>query len=449
MSLEVHWHEGLFLQPHHLQRLQRGLIERNRTAWRSSWHYPYGVVNARLFPDELENGQVRFEKLHVIMPNGVEVRVPEWTELPSLGISGQLTRNTGGFAIHLGVPIRKEGRLYSLESEADSRVKTHYRLREVECDDENTGDHSQKILLREINARLLLEQDDRSDLETLPLLRIQRAFDREKDVPREDSGFVPPCLVVGGSPVLQRIVTELAAKVESIRDDLAPRLAAGGMGADVRLERTLRLRTLAHFGGSLPSLAESRMTPPFDLYLSLRQLLGELAALIPAEVDSRCAPYNHDDPLPCFEELDQKIRRALKERKDNVLEIPFDSLTPAGNPRASLTGHDLTTPTAFYLGIRTNIDRTDLTNYVRERSKFKLMPESLEGSAIFGIELRGENFPPPELPPQPGRYYFKALLREGPRWPAIQRDQATVLEWSRSEIDLSDAAFTLYLTLPA
>jgi type VI secretion system ImpJ/VasE family protein len=383
------------------------------------------------------------------MPDGVEVRVPEWTELPALPITGQLTRSTGGFTVHLGVPIRKDGRLYSVEAETDSRIKTHYRLREVECDDENTGDHPQKILFRQVNARLLLEQDDRSDLQSFPLLRIQRAFDREKDVPCEDPGFVPPCLVVGGSPVLQRIVTELAAKVESIRDDLAARLAAGGMGADAKLERTLRLRTLAHFGGSLPALAESRMTPPFDLYLALRQLLGELAALIPAEVDARCIPYNHDDPLPCFLELDQKIRRALKERKDNVIEVPFDSLTEAGNPRASLAGHDLTRPTAFYLGIRTNLDRTDLTNYVRERGRFKLMPESLEGSAIFGIELRSENFPPSELPPQSGCYYFKALIRESQRWPTVQNDQSVILEWLRSEINLSDATFALYLTLPA
>jgi type VI secretion system protein ImpJ len=66
--MQVHWHEGLFLLPHHLQRLQQGfneslIGERSRT-----WNYGYGVIDARLSQDDLENMRLRFDRLHAILP---------------------------------------------------------------------------------------------------------------------------------------------------------------------------------------------------------------------------------------------------------------------------------------------------------------------------------------------------------------------------------------------
>lgn len=450
MSLDVHWHEGLFLQPHHFQVMQRGVLEQVRAERRLGWHYPYGVVEARLLPDELENGRIRFEKLHAVMPSGVEVRVPERAELPALDLKAELARSTGRLDVHLAVPLWMHARANTLPGgqPADPRAKLHYRLKEVQREDENTGDNPKPMLVRMVNARLLLEQEDRSDLETLPLLRIQRALDTAADAPRQDPKFVPPTLVLGGSPTLRRLVTELAAKVESSRDELAPKLARGGLGTEARFDLTLRLRTLGHFAGSLPGLAESPMTPPFAVYLALRALLGELAALLPGQVDPKCAPYNHDHPLPCFEELDVKIRRSLVGVEQPILILPFQA-NANGHPQATLSDEHLSRPTAYYLGVKTRVDRTKVTTYVTNGGQFKLMPASLEGSAIFGFELREENFPPVELPPEPGLYYFRVALKESRRWPTLQNDKSAVLEWQQSELDLADARFTLYMTLPA
>ena len=68
MAAPIHWHEGLFLQPHHLQRLQKTVVDGFADERRLTWSYPYGVVEARLSHDELENMRVRFDKLRVIMP---------------------------------------------------------------------------------------------------------------------------------------------------------------------------------------------------------------------------------------------------------------------------------------------------------------------------------------------------------------------------------------------
>ena len=69
MSSEyIHWHEGLFLLPHHFQTLHREVLEGFGAERSLSWAFPYGVVEARLAPDELAHYRVRFERLTVVMP---------------------------------------------------------------------------------------------------------------------------------------------------------------------------------------------------------------------------------------------------------------------------------------------------------------------------------------------------------------------------------------------
>lgn len=449
MATHVHWHEGLFLQPHHFQALERGFQEHVRSERRLGWHYPYGVIEARLMPDELENGRVRFERLRVLMPSGIEVDYPDNAEVPSLDVKAELARSAGTLAVGLGVPLwmNRRANAFRPDQIPDPRVKLLYRLKEISREDENTGDNPQPMQVRLINARLMLEHEDASDMEVLPLLRIHRAFDREKDLPQLDPKFVPPCLVLAASATLHRIVTELAARLESSRDEVAQKLARGGLGADAKTEMTLRLRTLGHFAGSLPALSESPAATPFEVYLGLRELLGELCALQPALGEFKSAPYNHDNPLPAFEELDAKIRRLLVDKKGNLLQLSFKE-NANGRPQADLTEEHLTRPTAYFLGFKTRVDRNKLVGYVTDGAKFKFMPSSLEGSAVFGVQLHEENFPPVELPAEPGLYYFRLSLRDSRRWPAIQNDKSVVLEWKKSEFDLADTGFTLYMTLP-
>ena len=84
--MQVHWHEGLFLLPHHLQRIQRSIIESSSSERRLSWAYPYGLIDARLSTDDLENMRLRFDRLHAIMPSGQEVLFPQDAELPAMDI---------------------------------------------------------------------------------------------------------------------------------------------------------------------------------------------------------------------------------------------------------------------------------------------------------------------------------------------------------------------------
>ena len=71
MPGQVHWHEGLFLQPHHLQCMQRNLTESTATERKLAYAYPYGVVESKLSSDALENMLLQFDSLRAVMPSGL------------------------------------------------------------------------------------------------------------------------------------------------------------------------------------------------------------------------------------------------------------------------------------------------------------------------------------------------------------------------------------------
>ncbi|HXR07440.1 MAG TPA: type VI secretion system baseplate subunit TssK [Candidatus Acidoferrum sp.] len=449
--MHVHWQEGLFLQPHHLQIMQRRLQADIRAARALLTPYCYGVVECRLSNDDLADGRIRLERLSAIMPSGQEISFPDDTSLPSLDIKTELARGAASLMVLLAVPlwVKKRANSFRQDERPDPRVKLLYIPEESrETADENTGDNPQVIHVRKINARILLKGEDISDMESLPLLRILRSTGAESGKPQLDPEFVPPSLLLRSSPVLHEMVRELVAQLNASRNDLRMKVATGGHGLEMKWELTMKLGTLNRACASLPEAVEAGVVTPFALHLRLRELLGELLALFPQKTTFECEPYNHDDPLRSFKELDQKIRDLIPVTKG----IPPKTVAFGGSPglmRAILEAEDFQRPTGYFLGVITRADRTKLAVYLSDPDKFKLMPRSNEQVAIRGLELKEESFPPLDLPSQSNLHYFRLVPSSNQRrWDQIKQDLAMSLVWNNSQFDLSDAKFTLFMTLP-
>jgi type VI secretion system protein ImpJ len=449
--MQIHWHEGLFLLPHHLQRIQQNLNEALSLERRFTWAYPYGLIDARLSNDDLENMRIRFDRLQAIMPSGQEIRFPQDAELPAIDIK-QAFESRGRFVVYLGVPLWFSARSNCINpgQVVDSRAKILYRVVETELNDENTGENTKTVLQRRVNARLLLDDEDRSDLEVIPLLRVTRAAGDEVGLPRRDSEFVGPCFVLNGSATLRELVRDLSSQVLASRQELVLQVTRGGFSIDamrgIQFEQIMRLRSLNRFGPRLEALIETPNAATFDIYLELRELLGELAALHPDRDLYDCLPYQHDNPYPCFSDLANKIRELLKGVvAPSFLKVPFAKTN--GIFKAVLTDEHFTRPSDYFLGIRTKEDPRSLAQLVEDPDRFKLMAESMAGRAIRGVTLKEERFPPLELPAQSNLYYFRLLRGESARsWQQIQSERTAVVRWTGNE--LADYDLTLYMTLP-
>ena len=128
----------------------------------------------------------------------------------------------------------------------DQRVKRIYKVSEIQRTDENTGENQQPMMIRRLNARLILDEDDHTDLETVPLLRIAHATGQDVGTARQEPGYIPPCLIVGGSSSLRERLRDLSNQVQASRSTLVQQITAGGFSIDqmrgVQFEQAMRLR---------------------------------------------------------------------------------------------------------------------------------------------------------------------------------------------------------------
>ncbi len=290
-------------------------------------------------------------------------------------------------------------------------------------------------------------------MEVLPLLRIVRATGEDVGLPKEDPEYVPPCMVLNGSLVLREIVRDLVSQVEASRKELVVQVTRGGFSIDtmrgVQFEQLIRLQTLNRFSARLPSLIQAPVVSPFQLYIELRELLGELAALHPDRDEFESSAYRHDNQFLCFRELSNKIRSFLRGAvAPSFLKLAFKDV--GGLLTANFSPEHFSQPNAYFLGIKTKLDPTGLARYVEDGDKFKLMPQSLATRAIRGIELKEERHAPLELPAAADLHYFRLERTNSARmWQQIQAEKTAAIRWTGGEIDWSDASFTLYMTVPA
>jgi len=333
----------------------------------------------------------------------------------------------------------------------DARAKLIYCVNETEFTDENTGENPKPVLVRRLNARLLLEHEDDSDLEKIPLLRITRSTNEESEIPRQDPDFVPPSLLINGSPILREIVRDLSAQIEASRKELVIQVARGGFSIDtmrgIQFEQIMRLRTLNRFASRLPSLVKAPSITPFQWYLELRELNGELVALHPDRDDFNVLDYNHDNPVLCFRELSAKIRGYLRGAVAPSF-IKVDFRREGDILAANFTDEHFTRPTDYLLGIRTKEDPRGLAGFIEDGDKFKLMPRSAANRAYFGMPIKEERHPPLELPAQADLHYFRLERTNGRRhWDLIQSEKSAVIRWTGKED--ADYQIALYMIVPA
>jgi type VI secretion system protein ImpJ len=447
LSARVLWREGMPLAQHHFQGQSRYFEGSIAFALSHLYHKPYGVAGLALDAEALRNGTVALLHGRGIMPDGLPFHFPEADALPEpRDIRASLLPTQDAHRLHLAIPAYRPGSANCAGPEgADGRDRRYLAAAAV-IPDETTGEDARSVSLAQKNLVLLLEDELRDGLVTLPIAQVRRdgagqlAYDPE---------FVPPLLQIGASEhvmqTLQRLVEMLDAKSETLEP-------TGGEKA--RGQRDVASFWLAHaIQTSLAGLRHHllvRRTRPEALYLELSRLAGALCTFS-LDAHPRTLPaYDHDHFGDGLAALDRHIRGHIDlAASSQAVAIPLERsrrflLTGAVADRRCLG------PSQWVLGVRPGAAGGDATRLIAAVPQLVKACSAqhiarLVKEAFPGLSLSHRPIPPSGLPAKAGTQYF-GLEQSGPCWASLTQTAEVGIYVPEA---LADAEFELWVLLAA
>lgn len=444
----VHWHEGMFLRPHHFQVADRQAREELRGS--EDWFHPFdwGVRSIDLDRDAVANYAVRLQACEARFKDGTKLSIPADGAIDPLELKSALA-GASEVMVYLAVPTLQTGR--ANVEEAPSANGPRYWVDTLTCDDENTGGGDQPIEVRRIRARLLLSDQDHTGYEVLPLARITRSAQVEAP-PQLNLQYVPPLLVLDAWPKLWRDVQSLYHQIGAKIEQLAAQVVGQGISFESQVpgeaERLLKLATLNASYSYFGSVAFVRGLPPLVVFQELCRIVGQLAIFSEERRSPSLPPYDHEDIGGCYYQVIKQIQLLL----DTITPTAFEKryFERAGERlQVSLEPGWLVNTKTLFLGVETELGDEEVERLLR--SLDMKLGSSQQVEQIFKRALRGLRLapivrPPKALPAGGGTVYYQ-IERDQVFWKEVA-DTCTMA----MRMNLAHAAFQsdriLSVTLP-
>jgi type VI secretion system protein ImpJ len=441
----IHWNEGLFLQPQHLQIFQRQVMSALALERDIQSAYAYGALDMRICDDSLANKRIRFERLAAILPSGVYVELGENLTLDPIDIRERFSKKNESFNVYLGVPLfqRERANTLSGKSTQESAKKYMYHVFEREVTDENTGESEKAIEFLSINGRVLIEGDNFDGFEVIPLFRIMQGVGENLGQPRLAPDFFGPCPILKAYPALHRLITQLKEQISASRKDLFRKFQAQGFNREQvqssHLDLMLRSRTLVEADVVLSEMVASGVVHPLDVYVELKKLYGSLTCLNPEVVGDAgeadqlegIEDYEHENPFLSLKVLSKRIREVLGDVViPDYLEVVFERKDD--HYLGVFEDRHFTQSDHFFVGIESkSMQPEDLFGLVEDIDVFKFVPISMRRKVLRGVRLKRETHVPHVLPRKSYLYYFRIIPGgEGSAWKKIEKEREAVIEWN-------------------
>ena len=126
---ELHWHEGLFLCPHHLQQFQHEISKGFTQTIKSVFDFSYGVLECDIDNERLNNENVvEFKTIKALMPSGYYIDNKINCYIPPLSLKDILKAEDKSMLLYLGLPFwRKDKANLSSREEIKNEKKCNIK----------------------------------------------------------------------------------------------------------------------------------------------------------------------------------------------------------------------------------------------------------------------------------------------------------------------------------
>lgn len=430
----LHWTDGLFLQPHHLQYLQRSIYKygrKNRTAYMA---FPYGLIDFEVDTDALASLRVIIKHFSAVMPDGTEISMPGNVVLAPLDLSATLKEHPEDITVYLAMPLWSDFDANLSESGA-SASKRLFSTAERTLRDENTGDNEISVVTRRMNARLITQFDDQTDMQVLPVLKLTAVSNQgaEKEL-SIDEKFIPPFMVITPDCALSKMASDVLYKTARCRDKLLNDLTVAQFKPEafsgINAYNMMQLRVLNLYENRLSCLLATKNLAPFDLYMELRSFLAELRSLHPMNEIGEIGMYNHSDCSRQFNDIINDIySMIMAEGGAGYLRLEFK---PDGDYLyAALTTDSIVKAKEYYLAVHCAAEERQIISALEKGDTFKLINPTAKMMRARGVKLTEMRYPPRFLPSLSDTLWFKLQVSETPAtWRDIQTEKGILIDYA-------------------
>jgi type VI secretion system protein ImpJ len=412
-SNKVVWTEGMFLRPQHFQQQERyfeAFIEgRVRAARPFFWGFEELEVDTQL----LKLGKISINRCKLVLPDGTPVQIPEIDRPP---VALDVPANTRNKIVYLVLPIRRQGAL-DVQTDNSQQSLTRYIAVEKTLMDTVTGEGDDApILIGEQQLGLLLESDDLSGFIKLGMLKVKESA--EDGSITLDETWIPPLSNCHAHPVLRGFLNELSGLLNQRAQTLAARLKESGRAGSAEISDYLLLQLLNRLQPLAECLMQSPLLHPWDLFLELIPMAGELSTFTSADRrPPRFPAYLHEELATVFAPVIGELRKCLS----TVLEQSAIALELAerkyGIHVSPITDRSLVEKATFVLAVKANLSPDQIR--VGFPGQIKIAPvekiRELINAQLPGIGIQALPVAPRQLPYHSGFTYFQ-LDRNSDFW---------------------------------
>jgi type VI secretion system protein ImpJ len=359
----LHWYDGMLLLPEHFQAAHRR--QEMLGAYLARTVAPHGWGVQALDVRIVDNSAVEVLKLDAVMPDGLPVR---YRSTDSDEKDHELRAKLGDeqkkalkdrkkLMVHVTVRVWSDH--LAVRDVGDPDVSDRYRSVEgarLERDDPDVahGDAAAEQMRERPWLRPILKLDvgdgagatPSSRYVALPIARLVEGADSKIVLDR----YEPPRPDIAGAELLLGIAQDVATslrdkgeflgrKVERDRNLAGSVEFGAGPAVAIRMRQLLsqlemrqrdsdNLRALVRTVPRLEKLAADRTAGPFLLYLTLCDIVGDLAMLGRKLALPKLPDYRHCDPLASFEALKAHIGEMLASLAQRYRTLRFDRTEP-------------------------------------------------------------------------------------------------------------------------
>ena len=331
---EVHWAEGMFLRPQHLQMFARQIDSRVAAAAQKVQPFFWGVAAIEVAADELETFRFTTRRFQAALQDGTWLDLETNLQVEPRDFKQALNRTEGRLPVFLGVPRLVEGGVNTLSREMDTeaagQADLRYRVETALVSDENRGkERQEEIEIRRLAGRIFFGDEDRTGYDCLPVAVIQRSG-KGKNTPILADDFIPPVSDIAGWKGLadlgESVLHRVEARYRALRSGVDERRMVLDMEGREGWQLVFKLQIVGSFLARAEATAAGFLASIlFSSTWSSHGWLGSSRSSEKEGAEAMAVPlYDHDRLGPCFRDLTTTVNRLLdKILTGGFLRIPF------------------------------------------------------------------------------------------------------------------------------